>query len=147
MSTVRSSAGEAVTRPDVPVVPTAVPLELDGEPPPSIEKKSTPVNMLNSATMMNPPMPSGIIVPPDRPRMSSILLRSPAVQRMAPPAPAQLHRTCHGAPVAKICSYAERLCPTSARRARVQRRIAAKDVAHTLTIDAADRRRDGHCGT
>src|SRR5436190_24018868 len=79
MSTVRSSAGDAVVRPEVP---TAVEFGEVLPPPPSIEKKLTPVNMLSSATMMKPPIPSGIIAPPDLPLMSSMLLRSPDVQRI-----------------------------------------------------------------
>src|SRR6266568_6701716 len=57
MSTRRSSSGVAVVRPIVPTgVGPAVP------PPPSSEKKFTPVNMLRRATIMNPPMPSGMMV-------------------------------------------------------------------------------------
>src|SRR5947209_3107635 len=51
--------------------------------------------MLSSATMMNPPMPSGTMTPPEPPRMSSILLRSPELQRMCPPRRIGQHRACH----------------------------------------------------
>src|SRR3954454_2093592 len=85
MSTVFSSAGDpVVARPDVP---TGAAVDEDPPPPPpSIEKKFTPVNMLRSAIRMKPPIPIGTIpMPPDPPRMSSILPRFPGVQRMKPP--------------------------------------------------------------
>src|SRR5436190_20295024 len=91
MSTVRSSVGEELTWPDVP---TAVEFDA-GLPPPRIEKKLTPVNMLNSATTMKPPMPRWTMPkppPPDAPRMSSMSLRFPGVQRIAPPRPEQCSR-------------------------------------------------------
>jgi hypothetical protein len=80
MSTSRSSVGDPVVAPEVPTVD-----ELGEElPPPSMSKKFTPVNMLSSATTMKPPIPRGIMPPPppDRPRMSSILPRSPALHRI-----------------------------------------------------------------
>src|SRR5262245_34432783 len=77
MSTVRSSLGLPVARPEV-----ATGVVVDADPPPSIEKKSTPVNILRSATTMKPPIPSGIMAPPDAPRLSSMLPLSPADQRI-----------------------------------------------------------------
>jgi len=69
----------AVTEPDVPTAAESGEL-----PPPSTSKKFTPVNMLRSATTMKPPIPSGIMPPrrPELPRMSSMLPRSPVLQRI-----------------------------------------------------------------
>src|SRR4051812_26976439 len=69
----RSSVGELLTCPDVPTaVGDCVSLQ-------SREKGFVPLTQLSSSTTTKPPRPSGIIPPPnpERPRMSSMSLRSP----------------------------------------------------------------------
>src|SRR3954449_3635659 len=69
----RSSLGELLTCPDVP---TSV---VDCVSLPSREKRFVPLTQLSSSTTTKPPRPSGIIPPPnpERPRISSMSLRSP----------------------------------------------------------------------
>src|SRR6185503_6454808 len=78
-STMRSSAGEVGVEPAVPLVSVGT---LD--PVSSNENRLVPVSQLSASTTRNPPMPiEATRPPPDRPRASSMLLRSPGAQRIA----------------------------------------------------------------
>src|SRR5207249_569141 len=76
--TIRSSAAVVRNSPDVPT-------DCDGllSPVCSKVKKFVPVSQLNTSSTRTPPMPKWATPnPPERPRMSSTLLRSPGSHRM-----------------------------------------------------------------
>src|SRR5687767_10828102 len=83
MSTSRSSSGADFTSPEVPTDDDG-----GGEPPPTIDVKSMPVAQLSTSRSSSPPTPrppAPMAIPPERPRMSSILLRSPDVHLIGRP--------------------------------------------------------------
>jgi hypothetical protein len=85
MSTIRSSSGEVATRPAVPT------LSGGGAPPPPpiMGVRSMPVAQLNTSNRRSPPTPTppapSAMPPPELPRRSSTLLRSPALHRIGRP--------------------------------------------------------------
>src|SRR6185295_11491272 len=78
-STIFSSAGDVFTS---PVVPTDPGVE-EGVPVPRSENRFVPVAQLSTSRIKKPPIPRPAMPPPDRPRLSSMLPRSPGVQRIS----------------------------------------------------------------
>src|SRR5262245_23979115 len=78
-STVRSSAGDEGVEPELPTV-SVDSLGLVG----SRENRSVPVSQLSASNSKSPPIPTVATRPPVRPRMSSMLPRSPGDHRIGP---------------------------------------------------------------